>query len=141
MKILALILLAICGTNAYAQSPQRSIKPFRDSVSSNGLVFVSGQLGVNMITSGSDSFAAEAHGAISNVETILKKSHLSLADVVSVTVYLRNIEQFGAFNQVYLQHFKSPFPARTCVVVKDLLQNSSIEISVVAAIKQHESPN
>lgn len=140
MKILALILLAICGTNAYAQSPQRSIKPFSDSVISNGLVFVSGQLGLNMITSGSDSFAVEVHGAISNVETILKESHLSLADVVSVTVYLRNIEQFGAFNQVYLQHFESPFPARTCVVVKDMLQNSNIEISVVAAIKQHESP-
>lgn len=73
MKLFALVLSLAWSINSYAQSPQQSsIKPYSNSVSSNGLVFVSGQLGVDPMSQGSDSFEAEVQRAISNVETILR---------------------------------------------------------------------
>jgi 2-iminobutanoate/2-iminopropanoate deaminase len=53
--------------------------------------------------------------------------------VLSVTVYLKDIKQFEEFNQVYQRYFHAPFPARTCVAVKELVMGASVEISVIAS--------
>jgi 2-iminobutanoate/2-iminopropanoate deaminase len=132
-----LLPIALCAIQTvFAQQPVKVVKPFSDVVASNGLVFVSGQLGINTLTKDKHSFSDEVRGAIKNVDMILKKNGLSLENAVSVTVYLKEAAQFSVFNQVYLSYFTPPFPARTCVIVKDLVQHANIEISVIASSKE-----
>lgn len=129
--LLLLTLILFCS-QTFAQQPAKAKKPFRDAVQAGGLLFVSGQLGINSFVPGKDSFRDEVGNALGNVKQILNKNGLSLKHVVNVTVYLKNLEQFEVFNEIYMQQFSDPFPARTCVIVKDLVQQANIEIAVVA---------
>lgn len=131
IPLLLLTLILFCS-QAFAQQPAKAKKPFSDAVQAGGLLFVSGQLGLNSFVKGKDSFRHEVRNALGNVKQILNKNGLSLKHVVNVTVYLKNLEQFDVFNEIYMQQFSDPFPARTCVVVKDLVQQANIEIAVVA---------
>lgn len=132
-NLLSVFLLTLFCSQVFAQQPAKAKKPFNDAVTAGGLVFLSGQLGVNSFVQGKDSFRDEVRNAIESVDTILRKNGLSLKNVINVTVYLKELEQFDTFNEIYLQQFKDPFPARTCVIVKDLVQHANIEISVVAS--------
>lgn len=96
-----------------------------------GLVFVSGQIGVDAKDQ-NIGFSEEVHQALKNVNAILQQAGSSLSQVMSVTVYLRSLDHFDEFNSVYKQYFHSPYPARTCVGVSDLVQNANVEISVIA---------
>ncbi|MDQ0640251.1 2-iminobutanoate/2-iminopropanoate deaminase [Pedobacter sp. W3I1] len=129
---LLLTLILFC-LQAFAQQPVKAKKTFSDAVQAGGLLFVSGQLGLNSVVQGKDAFRDEVWNALGNVEMILKKNGLSLKHVVNVTVYLKNLEQFDVFNEIYMQQFSEPFPARTCVIVKDLVKQANIEVSVVAS--------
>ena len=129
LLLLPLILLCL---QTFAQQPPKAKKPFSDAIKAGGLLFVSGQLGLSPLVQGKDSFRDEVRNALGNVERILNKNGLSLKHVVNVTVYLKNPEQFDVFNEIYMQQFSEPYPARTCVVVKDLVQQANIEIAVVA---------
>lgn len=129
---LLLLTLILFYSQAFAQQPAKAKKPYSDAVQAGGLLFVSGQLGLNSFVPGKNSFRDEVRSAIGNVKQILSKNGLSLKDVVNVTVYLKKPEQFDVFNEIYIQQFSDPFPARTCVIVKDLAQQANIEIAVVA---------
>lgn len=131
-NIILLIALTLFCFRTVAQQPAKATKPFSDAMKAGGLLFVSGQLGLNSMVKDKGSFSAETRNALENVATILKKNGLSFKNVVNVTVYLKDLEQFDVFNEIYRQHISDPFPARTCVVVKDLVQHANIEISVIA---------
>ncbi|SDH19061.1 2-iminobutanoate/2-iminopropanoate deaminase [Chitinophaga filiformis] len=107
-------------------------KPFSRYREHNGLVFVSGQIGVTSKDHQGVGFNEEVNQALKNVSAILKEAGTSLSQVVSVTVHLRNLSQFEEFNSIYKQYFHPPYPARTCVTVSDLVNNANIEISVIA---------
>ena len=130
---LLLLGLTLFCLQSFAQQPAKAKKPFSDAVKAGGLLFVSGQLGINPFVQGKDDFRDEVRNALGNVERILKRNGVSLKHVVNVTVYLKKLEQFDIFNEIYVQQFSDPFPARTCVIVKDLVQHANIEISVVAS--------
>ncbi len=130
-----LILLFYFCSEGYAQNSPAKLKPFSDSVTRGGLVFVSGQIGSNALSAVDHSFSDEVKAAIENVSQILKKSNLSLKDVISVSVYLKNIKDLDTFNAIYMAYFSHPFPVRTCVAVKDLVLNANVEITVVAGKK------
>lgn len=132
-NLLLLLTLILFSSQTFAQQPVKAKKPFSDAVHAGGLLFVSGQLGLNSLVQGKDSFRDEVRNALGNVERILHENGLSLKNVVNVTVYLKRPKQFDVFNEVYMQQFSDPFPARTCVIVKDLVQHANIEISVVAS--------
>lgn len=107
------------------------VKPFSDYRTYHGMVYVSGQIGQ---TAGREvSFEEEADAALKNVKAVLSRSGSEMSRVVSVTVYLTDMSLFAAFNGIYGQYFKPPYPARTCVVVKELVQHARVEISVVAS--------
>ena len=107
-------------------------KPFSNYTAHHGLIFVSGQIGVTSKDHEGVGFNEEVNQALKNVDAILKQAGTSLTEVISVTVYLRNFSQFDEFNSIYKQYFRSPYPARTCVAVSDLVNNANIEISVIA---------
>jgi 2-iminobutanoate/2-iminopropanoate deaminase len=129
-------MVCFISTTALAQSNKETPAPFSPYRSVNGIVFVSGQIGVapqsgKLVTS---SFADEVKQTMTNIQAILQQANLQFSDVVTVTVYLKDISQFAAFNQVYVQYFQAPLPARTCVAVKDLVKNANVEITVTAAV-------
>ena len=140
-KIVMLILLtAIWGCD---QSPKKNEASYMGLkadeaaysafIKSNGLLFVSGQTGTGSVKGIKNSFDKETHLAIKRIITILYINSLSTEDVINTTVYLTDIKYFETFDKIYRQYFKTPFPTRTCVIVKELEQKANIEITVVAS--------
>jgi 2-iminobutanoate/2-iminopropanoate deaminase len=111
--------------------------PFSPGVISNGLLFVSGQVGTEpktgkLVPGGID---AETEQTIQNIKTILQAGKASLDDVVSVTVYLSNMDDFAKMNAIYRTHFKAGnFPARTTVGVAKLVYGATVEMTMTAAL-------
>ena len=145
MKYLLLSLLIFSSVSVFAQHKQIvKLKkaptmpyPFSMGVISNGLLFVSGQVGTDPQTSKLVPGGVEAETAqtIQNIKTILEDAGASLDDVVSVTVYLSNMDDFARMNTVYKQFFKEGnYPARTTVGVARLVCGSSVEMTMTAAI-------
>jgi 2-iminobutanoate/2-iminopropanoate deaminase len=125
----ALLLLASCASTPPAHlAAENALGPYSASVESRGLVFVSGKGGQS-----GGSFAAEAESAIRAVERELARSRLTLADVLSVTVFLTDMAQYAEFNQVYARLFPAPYPARACVAVSALPAKLRVEIQAVAS--------
>ncbi|MNW54410.1 RutC family protein [compost metagenome] len=71
---------------------------------------------------------------IRNLSCLLKSANATLSNVVKVTLYVKNLENFSSINQVYANYFKEPFPARTCVEVTRLPLDVGIEIDAIAYV-------
>jgi len=126
--LLCLALSACVSGNRVHMEAENSLGPYSASVEARGLVFVSGKGG----TTGG-SFADESEAAIRALEAELERSGLTLASVVSVTVFLTDMALYGEFNQVYARMFSKPYPARACVAVPTLPANFRVEIQAVAS--------
>ena len=125
-------ILSLFAITAHGQTTSAQTRPFSNYTVHKGLVFVSGQIGIGAKDHQHIGFTEEVHQALKNVDAILQQAGSSLSQVMSVTVYLRSLDHFDEFNSVYKQYFHSPYPARTCVAVNDLVQNANVEISVIA---------
>lgn len=112
-----------------------ALGPYSQAVRTGGLVFCSGQLGIDPATGklAGDTVEAQAEQAARNVEAVLIAAGLSLEDVVKTTCFLADIADFAAFNAVYAKYFVSK-PARSCFAVKALPSGGLCEIEVVAAV-------
>lgn len=138
-KRLAFLIACFISVTAMAQSNTPSL-PFSPYRAVNGFIFVSGQIGVNpqsgkLVTS---SFADEVKQTMANIQGVLQQARVDFSNVVTVTVYLKDIKQFAAFNEVYVQYFQPPLPARTCVAVKELVLDANVEVTVTAAVSNKE---
>ena len=111
-----------------------AIGPYSQGIQAGGLVFVSGQIPANpedgAVVSG--SVAAEAAQSLDNVGAVLAAAGLTYDDVVKTTVYLRDMADFAAVNEVYARYFSAPYPARACVAVAGLPKDVRVEIEAVA---------
>ena len=76
---------------------------------------------------------AQTRQSILNVKAILEEAGLALSNVVKTTVYLADMGDFVAMNEVYSQFFAQPFPARSAIAVKALPKGALVEVEVVAA--------
>ena len=79
-----------------------------------------------------DTFEAEVQQSLNNIDGVLKAAGMSREDVVSVQVYLTDLNNFQRMNAVYAAHFKDPRPTRTTVGVAGLVNGGHIEITVTA---------
>jgi len=112
----------------------RPIGPYSQAVKAGGFVFVSGQIPVvpgtgNVIR---DDVAAATRQCIRNIEAVLDDAELTLDDVVSATVFLKDMADFEVMNKVYAEHFSKNPPARATIQVAALPKNSPVEIQVIA---------
>ena len=120
---------AISTTNAPA-----AIGPYSQAIKVGELVFVSGQLPIDPAT------GAFAEGGIkeltrqslTNLKAILEEAGTSMANVVKTTVFLADMNDFAAMNEVYAEFFAAPFPARSAVAVKTLPKGALVEIECIA---------
>ena len=112
-----------------------AIGPYSQAVDSGvGLVFVSGQLPIDPATGKfpEGGVAEQTRQSLLNAEAILFAAGLELADVVKTTVFLADMGDFAAMNEVYAQFFAEPFPARSAVAVKTLPKGALVEIECIA---------
>lgn len=110
-----------------------AIGPYSQAIDTGAFVFVSGQIPVNP-ADGSipEGIKAQTAQSISNLIAILNEAGLTLDNVVKTTVFLADINDFAAMNEVYASKFTAPFPARSAVAVKDLPKKVLVEIEVIA---------
>lgn len=112
-----------------------AIGPYSQAIEAKGFVFVSGQLPINTVTGQfpSEDIQEQTRASLENIGAILKEAGLGFENVVKTTVYLDDIKDFGAMNEVYGQYFKAPYPARAAFEVGNLPKGAKVEIEVVAA--------
>jgi 2-iminobutanoate/2-iminopropanoate deaminase len=114
----------------------RAIGPYSQAVRTNHLVFVSGQIPADPASGdlvGGDA-AAQTRRVLLNVGEILKAAGASFASVVRTTVFLADLNDFAAMNEVYGTFFIAPYPARSTVQVARLPRDARVEIDVIAAL-------
>ncbi|MCY6354098.1 RidA family protein [Clostridium sp. ZS2-4] len=113
-----------------------AIGPYSQGIKMGDLVFTSGQLPIDM-ESGElivDDIKKATKASLENVKAILEEAGSSLDKVVKTVVYLRDINDFGAMNEIYGEYFNELQPARSCFQVAKLPKNAPIEIEVIAEV-------
>ncbi len=113
-----------------------AIGPYSQAIDSGaGLVFVSGQLPIDPATGAfpEGGVAQQTRQSILNAQAILREAGLELSNVVKTTVFLADMGDFAAMNEVYGQFFSQPFPARSAVAVKTLPKGALVEIECIAS--------
>ncbi|WZL71870.1 Rid family detoxifying hydrolase [Clostridiaceae bacterium 35-E11] len=96
------------------KSAPSAIGPYSQGILVGDFVFVSGQLPVDYETStfAADDIVGQTRCSLENVREILKKAECTMADVVKSTVYMKDLSDFAAMNDVYVEFFTEPYPAR-----------------------------
>jgi 2-iminobutanoate/2-iminopropanoate deaminase len=112
----------------------KAIGPYSQAIKANGLVFVSGQVAIDPVTNtlvtGDAGFQTDR--VLQNLSGILKAAGSSLEKVVRSTVFLKNMGDFAAMNEVYGRYFNVAPPARSTVEVARLPKDVLVEIDVIA---------
>lgn len=111
-----------------------AIGPYSQAIEVNGFVYTSGQLPIDPATgefAGSD-IKSQAEQSLKNVKAILEEAGLTMKNVVKTTVFLADMADFAAMNEVYSTYFLEPYPARSAVAVKTLPKGALVEIECVA---------
>ena len=112
----------------------KAIGPYSQAIKANGFVFLSGQIALDPATQQliDGDVAAQTERVLQNLSGILQAAGSSLAQVVKTTVFLKNMSDFTAMNQVYGRHFTQAPPARSTVEVARLPKDVLVEIDVIA---------
>ncbi len=111
-----------------------AIGPYSQAIKVNGLLYTSGQIGIDPVVGKivANNIEGQAAQCCKNLGAILEASGYDFSEVFKTTCYLANIADFKAFNAVYEKYFISK-PARSCVAVKDLPAGALCEIELIAA--------
>lgn len=133
--------IAIFAENLYemkqisTQNAPAAIGPYSQAIEVNGFVYASGQLPIDPATGAfpEGGVKEQTRQSLLNVKAILEEAGLALSNVVKTTVYLADMGDFAAMNEVYSQFFAQPFPARSAIAVKALPKGALVEVEVVAA--------
>ena len=112
----------------------KAIGPYSQAIKANGFVFLSGQIALDPATQQliDGDVSAQTERVLQNLSGILQAAGSSLAQVVKTTVFLKNMSDFAAMNEVYGRHFTQTPPARSTVEVARLPKDVLVEIDVIA---------
>jgi 2-iminobutanoate/2-iminopropanoate deaminase len=113
-----------------------AIGPYSQAVRDNGLVWCSGQLGLNPtkgVLVGEDT-ASQTEQALRNLEAVCREAGTSLNKALRCTIYLIDLADFQVVNDIYATYFEAPYPARACVQVAALPKGARVEIDAVVAV-------
>jgi 2-iminobutanoate/2-iminopropanoate deaminase len=118
-------------------SAPAAIGPYSQGIVANGFIFTAGQIPLDpqsMELVGGDDVAAQTEQVMINLAAILKAAGASLATVAKTTVFLSDMQDFGAMNEVYGRHFGDHRPARSTVQAAGLPKNVKVEIEAIALV-------
>jgi 2-iminobutanoate/2-iminopropanoate deaminase len=118
-----------------ANAPE-AIGPYSQGIIANGFVFASGQIPLDPATGELNigSVEEQAHLALTNLKAVIEASGSSMDLVVKCTVFLQNMDDYGAVNAIYGEYFKSPYPARAAIQVARLPKDVKVEIEAIAIL-------
>jgi 2-iminobutanoate/2-iminopropanoate deaminase len=113
-----------------------AIGPYSQGIIVNNMFFSSGQIPLTAEgTLVKGDIKDQTHQVFKNLQAVLKEAGASLETVVKATVFIKDMDEFSAVNDVYGEYFSTHRPARSCVEVSRLPKDVSIEIEVVALVK------
>ena len=113
-----------------------AIGPYSQGIVVNNLFFSSGQIPLTaegILVEG--NIEEQTHQVFKNLKAVLEEAGASLESVVKATVFIKNMDDFGAVNEVYGEYFSTHKPARSCVEVARLPKDVLVEIEVIALVK------
>jgi 2-iminobutanoate/2-iminopropanoate deaminase len=118
-------------------SAPKAIGPYSQAIRAGSLLFVSGQVPIDPATGHiiNGDIVAQTHRVLQNIGEILKAGGASFDHVVRTTVFLADINDFAAMNEVYATYFTAPAPARATVQVSRLPKDARVEIDVIASVE------
>jgi 2-iminobutanoate/2-iminopropanoate deaminase len=116
------------------QKAPSAIGPYSQAIRTGNLLFLSGQISINPENNEfmDGDIEIQTKQVLENIKAILEAGGSSLKNVVKVTIFLRNIEDFALVNKIYSKYFEDSLPARACVEVSNLPKNAKIEIDAIA---------
>lgn len=113
-----------------------AIGPYSQAVVAGNMVFVSGQLPIDPASGlfAEGGVKEQTRQSLTNAKHILEAAGIDLSHVVKTTVYLSDMADFAAMNEVYAVFFSEPYPARSAVAVKTLPKNALVEVECIAVM-------
>ena len=112
----------------------KAVGPYSQAVEANGTLYISGQLPIDPVTGAfpGGGIKEQTRQSLTNVTNVLAEAGIDLSHVVKTTVFLSDMDNFAAMNEVYAAQFSGDFPARSAVAVKTLPKNALVEVEIVA---------
>jgi len=127
---------AMAAKAEFLNTPEALAKnrPFSEAVRAGDFLILAGQLGDDPATGKvvPGGIRAEARQTLNHVKAVLERNGASLNDVVKCTVFLADISEWGAFNEVYREFFKAPYPARSALGANGLALGARVELECMA---------
>jgi 2-iminobutanoate/2-iminopropanoate deaminase len=119
----------------YTNEAPAAIGPYSQAVRTGNLLFVSGQIPLDAASGQlvSGTIAEETHQVMKNIQAILTVAGLSFEHIVKTSIFIKDMNNFAAINEVYAGYFSSNFPARETVEVARLPKDVRVEISAIAS--------
>lgn len=117
------------------QKGPRAIGPYSTATISDGTAYLSGVLGIVPETGklADGGLEAQAHQVMENLRAILSELGCSMENVLKTTVFMKDLNAFAAFNQIYAEYFPANCPARSCVEVARLPMDALVEVEAVVS--------
>ena len=110
-----------------------AIGPYSQAIEVNGMVYTSGIIPVDPATGNiPEGSVAQAEQAFLNMKNLLEAAGTDISQVVKTTVFIKEMNDFGAINEVYAKYFTEPYPSRSCVEVARLPKDVMLEIEAIA---------
>lgn len=115
-------------------APQ-AIGPYSQAVKTGNLMFISGQIPLNPETGDlvSGSIEDEANQVLNNIKSICEAAGNSLEDIIKITIFLTDLDNFATVNEVMKEHFSEPYPARATIEVSGLPLGVNVEIEAIVS--------
>lgn len=120
----------------HSDNAPKALGPYSQAVVYNGIVYCSGQIGLNPLTNdfAGSTVAEQAEQVMKNLEAVLHEAGSSFSKVIKCTIFLADMADFATVNEIYGKRFPSNPPARETVAVKTLPKNALVEIGCIAYI-------
>ena len=119
----------------HSDNAPKAVGPYSQAIEANGFVFASGQLPIDPATNAfvEGGVKEQTRQSLTNAQSVLKAAGLDLSHVIKTTVFLSDMAEFAAMNEVYAEFFNEPYPARSAIAVKTLPKNALVEVECIAA--------
>ena len=123
--------------SVHSDEAPKAIGPYSQAIKAGNLLFCSGQIPLDPKTGemvGASDVRQQAKQVMANLHAVLKAGGASFASVVKTTIYLKDLADFGAVNEIYGSHFAEAPPARATVQVAGLPRGALVEIDAIAVV-------
>lgn len=113
-----------------------AVGTYSQGVEHNGVYYFSGQIGLDPATMTlKEGFRAQVDQIMKNIDGLLEACSITREHIIKTSIFVTDLANFGEVNEVYVNYFKTPYPARSCVQVPALPKGALVEIEVIAAKK------